>query len=150
MSTIKHAAPESISSALTITIDSLTNGTYSGISTTEIDNSTGLYLFCDFWLELGATSITPTAGAFCGLYIIPTVDGTNYPTAAPAGTTSPGEGYFSGVFPLLAAAGGSQKSACLNVPIPPLKFKVIMQNNAGVTLSTSNTIKYRRHNIDVS
>lgn len=150
MATITQTAPEAIQT-VTINIDSLNSTTtqYSAVSTTIIDNETGLYLYASFFLELGSTSITTLAGAFCGLYLLPSVDGAGYPLTA-GGSISPGEGYLAATFPLQVGGYASQKSSAINVPIPPLKFKLMLANFSGVTLSTSNTLKYRRHNLTVA
>ena len=146
MASISHNVAEDLT-ALTIDIESLnlTTSQYSAVSS-AITNAYSLY--CDFWLELA--SITPTAGGYAALYIIPSVDGTNYPVTNAKGAVSPGEAFFAAAMPFAAAGASAQKTAAISVPIPARNFKVIIANFSGTTWSTGNTLKYSRHNLSVA
>ena len=109
------------------------------IASAAIANETDLYQYID--LELVLASLTPTAGAYCDVWLEATLDGTNYADASkPLQTAS-----LLGAFQLDTAAA-AQRIVLANIPIPPLGFKLQLRNMSNVTLGASgNTLKYRRH-----
>jgi hypothetical protein len=133
-----------IATALTTELNSLANGSSSALSA-EIDNSTTKYLYAD--MELNLASLTPTAGGFVSLYLVPTIDGTNYPLFD-AGT-SPGtanNNYFVASFTTKAAAA-AQRIAMREIQLPPGKYKLAVYNGAGAALAASgNTLSWRPYN----
>jgi hypothetical protein len=130
--------------ALTTDLNSLANGSTSALSA-EIDNSTTKYLYAD--MELYLASLTPTAGGFVALYLVPSVDGTNYPlfdTGASPGAAN--NNYFVGSFSTKAAAA-AQRIAMREIQLPPGKYKLAVYNGAGVALAASgNTLSWRPYN----
>ena len=140
-SIFKWVAPESIATALTTDLNSLANGSYSAASA-AIDNETDLYTHLDLEVYLG--SLTPTGTPTVSAYLVPSVDGTNYTDGG--GATAPPIETLIAVLSLSTSTGAKYRSAT-NIPIPPLKFKLILLNSSGVALASSgNTLKYRRHN----
>lgn len=133
-----------IATALTTDLNSLANGSASALSA-EIDNSTNKYLYAD--MELNLASLTPTAGGYVALYLVPSVDGTNYPlfdTGASPGTAN--NNYFAGSFSTKAAAA-AQRIAMREIQLPPGKYKLAVYNGAGVALAASgNTLSWRPFN----
>lgn len=138
MSTQKWAAPESIATALTTELNSLANAAQSSASA-AIDNETDLYQYIE--LELVLASLTPTGAPYSLVYLVKSVDGTNYEDV----TTSAAHAVLA-VFPMSTAVAA--KRICIaNLLIPPCKFKLVVQNQAGPALASSgNTLKYRRYN----
>ncbi len=137
--TQKWTIPSSIATIFGSDIDSKTNGTYT-VSAAAVDNSdgtTGLLLYADF--ELFLASLTPSGGGYCALYLSTAIDGTNY-----SEQTTPPATQLIATFPLRAAAA-TQRVPCNNVLLPPVLFKWIFLNSAGVTLATGNTVKVRYH-----
>ncbi len=122
----------------------LANGSTSALSA-EIDNSTTKYLYAD--MELNLASLTPTSGGYVALYLVPTVDGTNYPlfdTGASPGTAN--NNYFVGSFTTKAAAA-AQRIVMREIQLPPGKYKLAVYNGAGVALASSgNTLSWRPYN----
>ena len=150
MATINHSAASS-ATALTVTIDSLTNGEFSGISTTVIDNATNKHLALDFWIELGATGINPAAGAYMSVYLIPLLDGATYPDVPAESTTSPGEAYFGGLGSIAdLGSTGNLIIPIMGVSVGPYPYKIVVGNFTGVTLSTGNTIKWLGRDLEVA
>jgi hypothetical protein len=143
VSTIKHAAyAETATSALTTDLNSLANSGYSALSS-AVTNSSGLHLFAD--LEIYLASATFVAGGYVAVYVIPTVDGTNY-----AYSTVPASTFMVAAVPVASGTGARYVTAT-NVPLPPADFKWQVGNFTGVALASSgNTLKYRRHSIDVN
>lgn len=140
-STFKWVAPESIATALSTDLNSLANGSYSAASA-AIDNETDLYTYLN--LEVYLASLTPTGTPTISVFLVPSVDGTNYTDGG--GSTAPPAETLISVVTLSTSAGTKYRSA-KNIVIPPLKFKLILLNSSGVALASSgNTVKYRRHN----
>lgn len=108
----------------------------------ELDNSSVKYLFADFEFVTGAASAF-TDGSTFSLYLVPAMDGTNYPDWTSDGTADEpdNEQYFVGSFTVGAAT--STRTTLRGVSMPPGKFKVGMRNQSGQT-TTSGVLKYRR------
>ena len=136
--TFKWVAPEALATYFTTELNSLANVTTSAEGA-AIDNETDLFQFINF--EVNLASLTPTAGGFVSVLLLPTYDGTNYATT-----------HVSYLDRIVATIGlkdgvGAARISKENVPIPPLEFKLALYNAAGVALAASgNTLKYRRHN----
>lgn len=107
-----------------------------------IDNSSQLYFWDD--LELYCTfAATPSANATVELYLIPSIDGTNY-TDGDASTDPPAT-TLVGVFPIRAVTS-AQRVPVRGVQLPPGLFKYLIINRTGVASSgTSNTLIRRSY-----
>lgn len=142
-STFKWTTPEAIQTALSTELNSLANGSYSAASA-AIDNLTGLYTHMA--LELYLASLTPVAGQMISIYLVPTIDGTNYEDGGGA-VAAPNVSYLCSFD--LRSATAAQYRAVAEIPIPPFSFKLIVANvtiTSGVALASSgNTLKYRRY-----
>lgn len=142
MATVSWIAAESNTSALTTEMNSLANGSICTASS-AITNSSGLYRWMSIYLHLA--SLTPSAGGYCLVYLVPTLDGSIY---ADLNTSS----LNRIIATLTPSTSGSVKELIeVNIPIPPFDFKLAVQNSTGVTLAASaNTLSYRRHNEQVA
>lgn len=139
------AASVSISFTGTQTLASLADGEWTNLSD-EIDNSTNLYAMADFLFEIASAAFTGT-DSIIELYIVPCVDGTNYPNWTGNVTTSEQENniHFVGSV-TTSGATEAQVLVLRNVALPPGKFKVGVRNNSGVAFAaSSNTLEYRPH-----
>lgn len=105
----------------------------------EVDNTSGLYLFDDVeWLH-ATLGYTPSAGAVIELYIVEALDGTNYEDGD--ASIDPPAANLVGVFNIRASTA-SQRHTLRQIPIPPFKFKYVVINKTGGTLASSgNTLK---------
>lgn len=127
-------------------INSLTDNEWTDLSD-EIDNTTNLYAFADLDLVLGSAAFT---GADSGIevYIVPTVDGTNYPDWTGNSTSdAPEQGhYFAAFLPLKAATAAKRvvSSSGDAIELPQGKFKFGIRNRANVTLASSGNTLYLR------
>jgi hypothetical protein len=139
--TFKWVAGEGATSALTTELNSLASNAFSSASA-AIDNTTGLYPWMD--VELYLASFTPGSGSpYCAMWIIYSLDGTNY-EKTPNGSS--GDKPPDAIFPLEASVAQASRVVIPNIPIPPLKFKLILRNVSGAALASSgNTLKYNRH-----
>lgn len=141
MSTVSWATPETIGTILSTELNSLANGGYSAASGV-IDNAAGLYMYMSVVIDLA--TLTPTAGAYLALYLLPAIDGSSYEDGG--GATAPPNGSVIATFDLSTSAG-AKKRARTNILIPPYKFKLVLLNGSGVALNAStNTLQYARHN----
>lgn len=96
-------------------------------------------LYGDFELNL-SSAVTAGAGApFLAVYLIPSLDGTNYATTnggITAGPTSPN--YLAGS--ILVPASVAVKVLLLRgIILPPSNFKLMINNQLGVALPAVNT-----------
>ena len=139
MSTIKWEAPESIATALSTELNALANATMSSASG-AIDNATDKYLMMD--VELYADwDVAPSAGGYVAVYLLPTLDGTNY-----ADSHQDYAPHWLAAVPVRALTT-VQRIIVRDLPVPPYSFKLAAYNGAGQAMSASgHTLKYRRHN----
>lgn len=133
-------------------IDSLTDNEWTDLSD-EIDNSTNKYALADLELVLGSAAFTGADSAI-NVYIVPTLDGTNYPTWSGNATTDAPENeiYFSVQLPLKAATQAQRVVSNAEQParLPNGKFKFGIRSRANVSLAASgNTLSWRPHTITV-
>lgn len=147
-STGYQAAIASVTWAAGQDLDSLTDGEWTDLSD-EINNSTTKYTMVDFRLVLGSAAFTGTDSAIA-LYIVRSVDGTNYPDWTGNVTTDEqqNEQYFDGVFTTTGATE-AQDIVLRDIPIPPGKYKIGIRSLANVTLAaTGNSLEWRPHSFE--
>ena len=132
-------------------IDSLVDNEWTDLSD-EIDNSTNKYAFADLDLVLGSAAFT---GSDSGIevYIVPTVDGTNYPDWSGNATADAPEQahYFVAFLPLKASTSAKRVVSSSQGPIelPQGKFKFGIRSRANVALASSgNTLYWRPKSYD--
>lgn len=128
------------------TLASLTDNEYTDLSD-EIDNSTNKYMYVDLDISLGSAAFTGTdSGIEC--YLIPCVDGTNYPTWTGNGTSDEQENdrYFVG-FASTTGTTAAQRMAIRDIELPNGKYKWAFRSRANVTMNATNTISWRPHSV---
>lgn len=127
-------------------IDSLTDNEWTDLSD-EIDNSSNLYAYAQLDLVLGSAAFTGTDSGI-EVYIVPTVDGTNYPDWTGNGTSdAPEQMHLFAVFlPLKAttAARRAVSSSQRPIELPQGKFKFGIRSRANVSLASSGNTLYWR------
>jgi len=126
-------------------LDALTGTTPA--TSSAINNDTDLYLYADLELVLGALS--PTAGATINLYLVQALDGSNYP-APSAADLRLSSTLFGWDFTWYSCRD-SAENFCSWASHPPSKFKIILDNQAGVNLAGSgNTLKMSQYNLNLN
>ena len=129
--------------ALSTELNSDVNDTWSDLSA-EIDNSTNGYLFMD--IEVDLAILTPTgADAAIEIYVVPSVDDSQFPSYTETGTSDEQENnqYFVGSVSL-SLDNEIQIHMLRSVEVPPGKWKMGVRNRSNVTLNASgSTIKWR-------
>lgn len=131
----------------TQTMASLADNEWTDLSD-EIDNSTLRYMLADFQLDLGSITAGTTGDEAVELYIIPCIDGTNYPDWLGNSISDAQENnqYYVGSFTIKQSGAATKRSNLRAVSMPNGKFKIGVRNRCNVALAASgNTIKYRRH-----
>lgn len=126
---------------------SLTDNEWTDLSD-EIDNSTNKYAFVDLYLDLGSAAFTGTdSGIEC--YLVPCVDGTNYPTWTGNGTSDEQEnnGFYVGFIPLTGTTA-AQDGVLTRIPLPNGKYKWGFRNRGNVTLNATNAAYWRPHTFE--
>ncbi len=105
-----------------------------------IDNRTTRYKYMMLEHYVGAQTAR-SAGAYVSVYLLASVDATNYPYGATNRQPSPDN--LVKCFALDAAVTASYSIAPC-ILIPPLLFILIIENNTGQAYTaTGNTVKYR-------
>lgn len=132
-------------------IDSLTDNEWTDLSD-EVDNSTNKYAFADIDLALGSAAFS---GSDAGIevYIVPTVDGTNYPDWTGNSTAdAPGQSRHYATFLPVSGSTSAKRtvsSAQEDIALPQGKFKFGLRNRGNVTLAgSSNTLYWRPKSYD--
>ena len=139
------AAAQSVVFSGTQQIDSLTDNEWTDLSD-EIDNSSTKYMLADIELVLGSAAFTGTDSAI-ELYLVPSIDDTNYPDWTGNVTTDKQENnkWFIGSM-TTSGATAAQRMGLRAISLPNGKYKFGIRSRAGVTLAASgNTLKWRPH-----
>ena len=130
---------------LTTELNSLANGSVaisSGAMTPgSTTNLTSGVMYGDLWFTLGSSSSALVSGSFVAVYFLPAINGSNYPKQSSTNFAKPN--YLVGYIYLYPATLSSEviREGILNVPIPNVPFKVILENHFGVALpSSGNTL----------
>jgi hypothetical protein len=130
----------------TQTLVSLTDNEYTDLSD-EIDNSTNKYELVDVRVVMASAAFITPADCGMEIFLIPTVDGTNYPTWTGNTTTDQVHNgpYLVGYVPFTGTTA-AQSAVLMEVPLPNGKYKWAARNRGNVTLAGSgNTLNWRPH-----
>lgn len=146
MADLKLKAGVTATDALTTGLDSLANGARA--ISAAIDNSTNLDMFMDLQLKVKYTTTAPAAGVITAeVYLIPSVDGTNYgeggtgltPQASRLVATFESRNGSTSTFEYLNSLG---------IPIPIGSFKLLLVNKSGYAYaSADNLLTYRTYKL---
>lgn len=130
---------------LSTQLNNLANDTWSAVSA-EFDNSTNGYMFMDIEVYLEAANFTGADSAF-EVYIVPSLDGVNYPVTGNTGSGADQENnqYFVGSITTTGVSQEVQRQVIRGVEVPNGKWKMFARNrtNDGLTATNDNTVKWR-------
>lgn len=131
----------STTTVLSTELNSLATATDSGAGTAYDNTPSSSSLgFTNAIAEFNGTFGTnPTASTAAYLYILPSLDGTNY------GDANSTAGQIAAVFPLRATTSAQRVERVID--LPPCKVKFLLRTDAGQTLASSgNTVIIRPFN----
>lgn len=112
----------------------------------EIDNSTDLKTVIDFELSLATQGSARSTGACVDLYLLSSIDGTNYPGSEAADPTL---NQLIGSF-AFSAATAAERDVIKSIELPPGLHKIVVKNRTGQAFAASaNTLKYRTYCLEV-
>lgn len=125
-------------------LNSLTDNEYTDLSD-EIDNSTNLYFEADVRVVIASAAFVTPSDCGIELYLIRTVDGTNYPTWTGNTTTDQAHNgpFFVGFVPFTGTTA-AQAGVLNGVQLPSGKYKWAARNRGNVSLAGSGNTLYWR------
>jgi hypothetical protein len=145
----KWNTPTSIFGILSTELNSLAASTATtGMSAASptYTNSTNLNIYCD--LELNLAALSPSAGAYCGIYIWEEADAANFPAQSAADLRLCSTQLLCTI-PIGVTASTAQRVIVRNLVLPPADFKLLLDNQTGAALASSgNTVKLLAYNIN--
>lgn len=126
-------------------LNSLTDNEFTDLSN-ELDNSTTKYPYADLEIVLASAAFT---GADSGIevFLVPSQDGTNFPTWTGNGTTDEQENmpHFVGFCPTTGTTA-AQRMVLRDIALPSGKFRWAFRNRGNVALAGSgNSATWRPH-----
>lgn len=142
----KWEAPASIQTYLSTELNSLSDG--SNKLGAKVDNVADgeNELFAALELYLATQGSARDSGATVDVYLLPSVDDTNF--CYGSDSVDPPASAYIGSF-VLDAATTARYVTLHNIPLPPLDFKLLLVNNTGQAFASSgNTLKYRLHSLE--
>ena len=133
------AAAQAVNFSGTRTLVSLADDEWTDESD-AIDNSVTKYLFADIEFVCTSVAFTGTDSAI-EIYLIPSVDDTNYPNWTGDGIIDEQENniHFVGSV-TTSGATEAQRLVLRGVDLPPGKFKFGVRNRGGVALAASGSV----------
>ena len=107
-----------------------------------IDNTSNLHLFMDVEIYLPAVNLTAVDNPAIYIYIITSLDGTNYEDGSNAIVPPQSPTRIAA----LREVNANQRRVVRGIAIPPALFKILVENQTGAALAgTLNTVKYRTY-----
>jgi hypothetical protein len=142
MTSVKWGTPEAPHVALQVTTALANNGRQLGGAITPSG-----YVYSS-WEFNAQFHVSPSANSSIELYLVPTIDGSNYSSGAEAVdaplTT------LVGAFPLYPNANSGMRIPLMNLLTVPMSFKPLIKNLSGQTIpANSGTLTVRFYNEDI-
>ena len=129
-----QAAPTSRGNVLAAEMNALADNGFTAQGT-EVNNSVNLDTYGMFEFNVDASAAF-AAGAYVAIYMITAPDGTNYGEGS--ASVDPGADTWLLNIPLRATADAIIKMTKV-FPLPPVKFKFILENQAGLVFPSAGT-----------
>ena len=141
----RWTAYESIQTYLSTALNSLANnGNKLGA---EIDNRNNRHFYMDIEVLLAQVDLSAQTNPSIDIYLLPSLDDTNYADGADA--TDPSVQHLAKSVGVLES-DAAHREVSRGIVIPPAKFKLLVENKTGAALAASgNTVKYRTYHEEV-
>jgi hypothetical protein len=104
----------------------------------DIDNSTGAWTDADLLLVLSSAVTAGAGNPNVAVWLLPAVDGTNYPSP-PGGSAAAAPANLCVGSILVVPSVSTSVLVLRGITLPPSHFKILIQNNLGVSLPATNT-----------
>jgi len=147
MATIKWEAPGSVQTYLSTELNSLADGAnkLGGAISNDAAGELDLYMTVQLYL---ATTSARAVDARVDLYLLPTVDGTNFAYGSDSVDPSPDNWVGQFVPP---ADTSAVYMVIQKIEIPPVDFKLLVMNEINVAFAASgNLLKYKIFSLESS
>jgi len=129
-----QTTPNSRGNVLSTELNALADAAFTAAGT-ALDNSANLDKYA--YLELNVDFVSaPSAGAYCAIYMVMALDGTNY--ADGSGSVNPGADAWVISIPILASTAAQNKQVG-PIPLPPAKVKFLLENKTGQAFPASGS-----------
>lgn len=129
---------------LTTELNSLADAATTALGS-EIDNTSNLNDTIDFQLDLASVTITGTS-AYVVVYLVPTVDGTNYPDWGSSTYANYDAQYAVGTIAVKNVSAAAARAMLTGIQLGPFKYKLALRNMTGAAHAASgNTLAYRTY-----
>jgi hypothetical protein len=132
--TVDAAVPSGAGSPL----NALANSAYALGSAIDNTPATLGAFYGDLEVVLSSSVSAGTGTPYIGVYLLPSLDGTNYPTPPGGSAGATPASYFVGSI-LANASTGFTVGHLRGIVLPPFNFKILIQNVLGVALPATNT-----------
>jgi len=143
----KWNTPRAVATVMSTELNSLANGSQASSSATYA-NQTNLDLYAD--IEVLLASLSPSTGAYISLYVLESIDGTNFPAQSAADLRLTSTQLLCTI-PIGTTAATAQRVVVRNVLLPPAVFTLVLDNQTGVALNASgNTVKFAAYNVNLN
>jgi hypothetical protein len=143
----KWNSPRGVQTVMSTELNSVTNTSMTQ-SSSSYDNTVNLDIYVD--VEINLAAISPGSGAYVALWIEESVDGTNFPAQSASDLRLTSTQLLCSI-PIGVTASTAQRVVARQVVIPPAKFFINFDNQAGVSLASSgNTVKFLPYNTNLN
>ena len=146
---ILYSTWSALTTYLTTTLNSLANGAID-IGGTIIDNTSNKHHNLAAELYLATVDLSAQTGLTVELYLVPSIDGTNYvDDGTDASTTDlpPGSSYV-GTFTIQKTHAAHRSAIVCKECLQALKYTPILKNSTGVAFASSGNILKMKTNSD--
>ena len=119
-------------------------------SASNYANQSNLDIYVDIEVFLNTLSTTASVGAYVALYVLESIDGTNFPAQSTTDlrlTTT----QLLCVIPTGITASSTQRVVARNIILPPGLFSLVFDNQIGIALAaTLNTVRFLPYNYNLN
>lgn len=146
---IGYTAWSSLITYATTTLNGLVNGAID-ISSTKLDNTTNEHRHLAAELVLASVDLSSQTGLTVELYLVPSVDGTNYcddGTDASTIDLPPGSAHI-GTFYIQKTNAAHRSAIVCKECLQALKYTLVLKNSTGVNFAASGNILKMKTNSD--
>lgn len=137
-----------LTTVLNTGLNALANGAMSAASA-NYANQTNLDLYVD--IEVFLDTLSPTAGAYVAIYVLESVDGTNFPAQSTADLLLTSTQLLVTI-PVGTTPTTTQRVTARNILLPPALIQFKLYNGTGVALASTNnsTVKVLPYNYNLN